>query len=131
MWAEWSKEQHQKRLGLAVVGLILLPLQLYSLWLLLTLFWKGMPRTRRQGLTLIITLGLELAVLIVIWSFICHAMTKVRLRSAQWPSQSSPSENGIMTSHNPRPASKSNYSFTLLIEFRVLNSDQKRFGHSR
>lgn len=54
----------------AVVGLVILPLQLYSLWLLLTLSWKGLPRTPRQRLTLLSTLGLDLAVLIVIWSFI-------------------------------------------------------------
>ena len=54
----------------AVVGLIFLPLQLYSLWLLLTLFWKGLPRTQRQILTFIISLGLDLAILIFIWSFI-------------------------------------------------------------
>ena len=60
----------RRALRAAMVGLMFLPLQLYSLWLLLTLFWKGLPKTRRQILTLIITLGLDLAVLILIWSFI-------------------------------------------------------------
>ncbi len=60
----------RRALRVAVVGLIFLPLQLYSLWLLLTLFWKGLPKTQRQRLTFIITLGLDLAVLIFIWSFI-------------------------------------------------------------
>ena len=50
----------------AVLGLFLLPLQLYSLWLLFTLLWKGLPRSRRQISTLIITLGLNLALLIVV-----------------------------------------------------------------
>ena len=60
----------RRALRVAVIGLIFLPLQLYSLWLLLTLFWQGRPQTQRQILTFIITLGLDLAVLIFIWSFI-------------------------------------------------------------
>ena len=80
--AEVAEESHleltstdkilRRALRAAVVGLIFLPLQLYSLWLLLTLFWKGLPQTRRQILTFIITLGLDLAVLILLWSFISN-----------------------------------------------------------
>lgn len=65
-----SEQILRRALRVALVGLILLPLQLYSLWLLLTLFRKGMPRTPRQKLTFVITLGLDLAVLIVLWSLI-------------------------------------------------------------
>ena len=60
----------RRALRAAVVGLMFLPLQLYSLWLLLTLFGNGLPKTRRQILTLSITLGLDLAVLILIGSLI-------------------------------------------------------------
>ena len=48
----------RRALRVAMLSLIFLPLQLYSLWLLLTLFWKGLPQTRRQILTFIVTLGL-------------------------------------------------------------------------
>ncbi len=60
----------RRALRAAMVGLMFLPLQLYSLWLLLTLFGNGLPKTRRQILTLSITLGLDLAVLILIFSLI-------------------------------------------------------------
>lgn len=60
----------QQALRVAVIGLILLPLQLYSLWLLLSLLWKRSPLTPRQQLKVVITLGLDLAVLIVIFGLI-------------------------------------------------------------
>ncbi len=54
----------------AVIGLIILPLQLYSLWLLLTLLWRRSPLTPRQQVKAAIALGLDLAVLIAIWALI-------------------------------------------------------------
>lgn len=54
----------------AIIGLLLLPLQLYSLWLLLTILCKGIPKTSKQISTFVITLGLDLASLIVVATLI-------------------------------------------------------------
>ena len=54
----------------AFLGLLFLPLQLYSLWLLINLFWKGAVLKRRHIFQIINTLGLDMAILIVIFSLI-------------------------------------------------------------
>jgi hypothetical protein len=54
----------------AVIGLIIIPLQLYSLWLLFSLFWQNSPLTSSQKYQVLIIFGLDLACLIIIWSII-------------------------------------------------------------
>ena len=53
-----------------MVGLILLPLQLYSLWLVVSLLSKPTELKQRHLFKIIATIGLDLAIVIVIWSLI-------------------------------------------------------------